>query len=105
MNSNPTMHLPPHDVEAECAVLGAILIEPGAYQKVAYLTSEMFYDPRNRKVFEGIISLFSQSKPIDFITLRNQLIADKLFDEQGAMYIFEVANCVCTSSTSKSMHT
>lgn len=97
MNKNTAMHLPPHDVEAECAVLGAILIEPGAYQKVAYLTPEMFYDPRNRKVFEGIVSLFSQSKPIDFITLRNQLIADKLFDEQGAMYIFEVANCVCTS--------
>lgn len=97
MDNNYLMHLPPHNVEAECAVLGAIVIDSGAFQKVTCLTPAMFYDPRNRKVFEGIISLFSQSKPIDIITLRNQLIADKLFDEQGAMYILEVANCVCTS--------
>jgi len=95
---NVQMHLPPHDVEAECAVLGALLIEPAAFQKVTFLTADMFYDSRNHKVFEGIFSLFSQNKPLDYVTLRTQLLADKLFDEESVAYIFDISTNVYTSA-------
>lgn len=100
MDSNSTLpvHLPPHNTEAECAVLGALMIDQGAFQKVEYLNADAFYDPRNRKVFEAITSLISKNKPFDIVTVRNQLIANKSFDEAGSVYVLEIANCVCTST-------
>lgn len=92
------MHLPPHNVEAECSILGALLIDSTAYQKVSWLTADMFYDMRNRKVFKAITSLISQNKTVDYITLRDQLISAESFTEEEYTYVLDFASKVYTSA-------
>ena len=63
--------LPPHSIEAEEAVLGAILINPSETMNrvVEILKPNSFYSPRNKMIFEAMMAMFNQNKPIDCISI------------------------------------
>jgi len=64
----------PHDREAEEALIGALLINPGAYYDVANsLAPEDFYIQRNRFIWDAIVRLVDEGKVIDFLTVQHEL--------------------------------
>lgn len=89
----------PHNVEAEEAVLGALLIDPDAIFKVAaYLTPADFYIERHGWVYEAILALHDRREAVDFVTLCDELERhDRLEEAGGAAYITQLINVVPTS--------
>ena len=89
------MKTPPNNVEAERAVLGSILLDTtGRDERVmdvcqsAGIVPETFYDPRNRAVYSEMLAMTRLSKPLDALTLVEQLAAKgRLEAVGGAAYI------------------
>ena len=81
--------LPPQNIEAEQSVLGGILIENEAINKVIeILTPEDFYRDAHRKIFEALIILSERDEPADLITLTDELQKRKQLDSiGGASYL------------------
>ncbi|MGQ0793317.1 MAG: replicative DNA helicase [Deltaproteobacteria bacterium] len=75
----------PQNIEAEQAVLGAVLIEGGVINQVMdVLTAEDFYRDAHRKIFDAMIELDKKNKPIDILTLFDYLKSGgKLIEEVG----------------------
>lgn len=92
--------VPPHDLAAEVSVLGSILIDTDAIINVAeILMADDFYEPAHQLIYEAMISLFEQRKPIDAVTLASQLKKSKnLKASGGASAIAKLTNEVSTSS-------
>lgn len=81
---DPSGKLPPHDTELEEVVLGALMLEKDAYMNVCdFLTPESFYDPRNQKIYEAISNLGLNQRPIDMMTVTEQLRINKTLDFVG----------------------
>ena len=89
----------PQNIEAECGVLGSIIIDPEAIVQVAdFLRSEDFYRDAHRTIYEVIIQLYEEHEPADFITICDELERrNKLEDVGGASYITSLINQVPTS--------
>jgi len=85
--------VPPHSTEAEQAILGGILFEPTALDRVrAHLTTDDFYDPKHRLLFETMCKLAKAGKVIDIVTLPDALQDDERLPEVGgAAYIAQLA--------------
>lgn len=74
----------PQDLELERVVLGALLLEKDAYSQVSeILRPESFYDPRHRLIFEAIRRLNIEQKPLDLLTVSEQLKTSGHFEEAG----------------------
>jgi len=79
-----TGKLPPRDTELEEAVLGALMLEKDAYMNVCdILTPESFYDPVNQKIYAAISTLGFNQRPIDMISVTQQLRQDGTLKEVG----------------------
>lgn len=94
----PTYRTPPHNVEAEMALLGAILTNNRAYERVSeFLLPQHFYDPTHERIFAAIMKLIEQGQIADPVTLKN-------FFEQGGdleqiggpQYLARLASSVVT---------
>ncbi len=91
--------LPPQNLEAEKTVLGSILIDSEAFIKVAdILTAQDFYDDRHRIIYETMEKMFERSKPIDLVTLTEELRRRKKLKQVGASYLSELASFVPSSA-------
>ena len=76
--------LQPQDLEIEEAVLGALMLEKDAYTEISdILKPDSFYDHANRVIYEAIVSLASQQRPIDMLTVTAQLRANGTLDDAG----------------------
>jgi replicative DNA helicase len=89
----------PQNIEAECGVLGSIIIDPEAIVQVAdFLRPEDFYRDAHRTIYEVILQLYERHEPADFITLCDELERlGKLEEVGGASYITSLINQVPTS--------
>lgn len=94
------LKIPPQNVEAEGAVLGALLLDKDAIIKVAdILTSEDFYRSDHALIFGAMIGLFEKRTPIDLVTLTNLLESNnELNSVGGSTYLASLANGVSTVS-------
>lgn len=92
--------VPPHNYEAESAVLGSILIDKEALFKIAdQLNAEDFYKDINGFIFDAMLHLFSQHDPIDILSLSNRLREmGKLEQVGGQTYLGQLAESVPTAS-------
>jgi len=92
--------LPPHSIESEQSVLGSVLIDPSSISLVSeILKSIHFYDLKNRLVFDAMLGLFDKAKPIDLLTLEDQLKKQKQYtDAGGKEYITSLIDLVPTSA-------
>ncbi|MEQ1525358.1 MAG: replicative DNA helicase [Gallionella sp.] len=88
--------LPPNSVEAEQSVLGGLLLESSALDKIADLINESdFYRKEHRLIYQQIVRLSELAKPIDVITVAEALeIAGKLGDVGGLPYLGGLAQNV-----------
>ncbi len=92
--------VPPHNYEAEAAVLGSILVDKEAILKVADLvTAEDFYRDSHGAIFEAMLTLYGKSEPIDLISLSDRLNdAGALERCGGQTYLAQLAEGVPTAS-------
>lgn len=86
--------VPPHDLDAEAAVISAVLIDPAAYDKVAdVLKAEHFYAERHRRIFEGCVELRATGAPVDIVQVGSWLKSRERLAQVGGMgYLTEVLN-------------
>jgi replicative DNA helicase len=91
--------LPPHDVEAEEAVLGSLLIDPEAILKIAAgLRAEDFFSETNRAIYDACLSLYQRNEAINQITVAHELMRlDKLEQIGGAAFLSHLISNVPTS--------
>ena len=92
--------MPPASVEAEQAVLGAMLLKPDAVTTAAEeLTADDFYRETHRLIFEAMMELKERTEPVDLVTLTEQLKkADKLAKIGGIPALSLIANSVPTAA-------
>jgi len=90
----------PADIEAERAVIGALLLEPDAFLKVSDIITAMdFYSEQHVIIFESIQYLFSNSNPIDLLSVYNDLRRrDKAEMAGGAFYLSECTNRIAAAT-------
>jgi replicative DNA helicase len=91
--------LPPHDVEAEEAVIGSLLIDPEAILKIAAsLKPEDFFSETNRAIYQACFSLYQRNEVINQITVAHELARqDKLEQVGGAAFLSHLISNVPTS--------
>lgn len=89
----------PQNIEAECGVLGSIIIDPEAIAQVAdFLHAEDFYRDAHRIIYEVIVHLYELREPADFITICDELEhLNRLEEVGGPGYITSLVNQVPTS--------
>ena len=76
--------IPPHDIDAEQAVLGSMLTDKEAVNAaIESLKEDAFYREDNRIIFQAIVNLYSKSEPIDIITLKDELESMDKFEQVG----------------------
>ncbi|WP_346355141.1 replicative DNA helicase [Azotosporobacter soli] len=92
--------LPPQNLEAEQAVLGAMLIEKEAISKVAeFLRMEDFYREGHGRIFAAMMDLFNRNEAVDLVTVVEHLRKDdKLEGAGGLSYVASLANSVPTAA-------
>jgi replicative DNA helicase len=92
--------LQPQAVDLEEAVLGALMIEKDAFSQVSeILKPESFYEHRNQLIFKAISDLALKEKPIDILTVKEQLEKnDELEEVGGPFYITELSSRVASSA-------
>ena len=97
---SPYAQIQPQAPEVEKAVLGALMIDKDAYVVVCeILKPKSFYEPRHQKIYEAIERLSINEKPIDVLTVTEQLAKDGTLEEVGgAAYIAELSSKVATSA-------
>lgn len=92
--------LPPQNIEAEQAVLGAIFLEPSSLTLASeILIPEDFYRAAHQKIFNVMLKLNDQGKAVDLVTVTEELSAAKLLEDTGGVsYLSELAGSVPTAA-------
>lgn len=92
--------VPPQNIEAEQAVLGAMLIEKEAIPKVMEILRDTdFYREAHRVIFTAMLELYNKNEAVDMITVTEILKRDsKLEDVGGIAYVTSLANAVPTAA-------
>ncbi|MGK2966793.1 MAG: replicative DNA helicase [Tepidiformaceae bacterium] len=99
MNLASLERLPPHDIEAEEAVVAALLVDPEAVYRVApILKGEDFFREKNGWIYEACIDLWNRDEAINQITVAHELARkEKLEDVGGQTYLSETIRRLPTS--------
>jgi len=92
--------LPPQNLEAEIALLGALMIDKDAIIKIADIVNEEdFYKESHGKIYAAMRELFSRSEPIDILSLSNRLDEKKQLEATGGRsYLAKLSASVATAS-------
>jgi replicative DNA helicase len=92
--------VPPHDLDAERAVIGAMLVSETAVAVVAErLAAEEFYSEVHRIIYGAMMRLYSRGEPIDQLTLTNELRSVNEFERIGGRpYVFQIVESVPTAA-------
>jgi len=73
--------LPPQNTKAESALLGSLLQQPElAGDIIQILTKDHFYSPENQIIFQAVLSLYDSHRPVDLLTLQEELRKENLGD-------------------------
>lgn len=92
--------VPPHDLEAEQAIIGSMLTDKDAViSAIEVLREEDFYREDNKAIFEAIFNLYNRAEPIDIITVKSELEAMGKFEQVGGLeYLAELPEKVPTTA-------
>ncbi|RLB05045.1 MAG: replicative DNA helicase, partial [Deltaproteobacteria bacterium] len=95
-----SLKLPPQNIEAEQSILGGILIENDALNRVLeVLEDKDFYREAHQKIFQCMVALYERNELLDIITLTNELKKKKELDEiGGASYLANLVDSVPTAA-------
>ena len=96
-------HVPPHAMDAELAVLGGIMLDPEALERLeGSLLPEHFYVERHRLIFGAMMDLAAKGQPVDGLTIKDYLEQRSLLDNCGGeSYLGELISAIPTSANVK----
>lgn len=91
---------PPHNVEAEKAVLGAIMLHREVlHQVIPHIKPKDFYLDKHRLIYEAILSLETENEPLDVLTVSDRLKVREQLDKVGKLpYLSELADRIPTTA-------
>jgi len=97
------LRIPPQSVDSEKAVLGSIMLRPGAIHEINDIVSEgSFYASKHAQIYKIMIELSSKGEPIDILTVSHKLSERNLLDQVGGSgYLSELTNSVPASTNIK----
>ena len=100
MATSEGLKVPPHDLDAEKSVLGAVLIDSGTVNLVVeFLKSEHFYSREHQLIYSAMVTLYEKQQPIDVVTIQDELKkTDSLKAIGGKNYLSDLINTVPTSA-------
>ena len=92
--------IPPHDIEAEQAVIGSMLTDADAViSSIEVLKEDDFYREDNKLIYVAMLNLYNRAEPIDLITVRSELESMGKFDKIGGYeYLAELPSKVPTTA-------
>ncbi len=96
--------VPPHNIEAEQAVLGGVLIDNTIFSSILeVLKEDDFYHPAHKIIFRAFVELYSKNIPIDLITVKEHLErAGKLEEVGGPLYLTNLGEQIVLSANALS---
>ncbi len=94
--------VPPHDIEAEQAVIGSMLTDKDAVvSAIEVLKEDDFYRDDNKAIYSAILNLYNRAEPIDIITVKAELETMGKFEQIGGLeYLAELPEKVPTTANS-----
>lgn len=100
MSQSLTDRTPPHNIEAEQSVIGAIFLEPEAFSTASeILVPEDFYRAGHQRIFAAMMRLADKGEPIDVVTVTSYLNDMKQLEEAGGVtYLTQLAESVPTAA-------
>ena len=92
--------IPPHDLEAEQAIIGSMLTDRDAViSAIEILKEEDFYREDNKAIYSAIVNLYNRAEPIDIITVKAELESMGKFEQIGGLeYLAELPEKVPTTA-------
>jgi replicative DNA helicase len=96
----PAGKVPPQNLDAEMSLLGAVLIDEETLADVSeHVSAKDFYDKRHKTVYEAMMRLYERHRPVDLLTLSDELKKKDEFDAiGGSAYLTELTNYVPTAA-------
>jgi replicative DNA helicase len=96
--------VPPQNVDAEMSLLGAILIDEEVLADISeHVKPRDFYDKRHGVIYDAVMRLYEKNKPVDLLTLTDELKRKSELDEiGGSAYLTELTNYVPTAAHAES---
>ena len=97
------LRIPPQSVDSEKAVLGSIMLRPGAVHDISdIVNSESFYSSKHGQIFNVMMELSNKHEPIDILSVSHKLEERGSLDSVGGTaYLSELANSVPSSTNIK----
>ncbi|MEI6296146.1 MAG: replicative DNA helicase [bacterium] len=97
------LRTPPHDIDAEKALLGGLLMKPQVIPDIADLIDhESFYSGKNSNVFKAVFDLYNKGEPIDIVSLSSRLKEKNNLEQAGgSSYLAELVNSVPSSTNTE----
>lgn len=77
--------VPPQDLDAEAELIGAVMLDHDAMERIPYLPAPVFYSERNRLVWRAILDLYEDGKPTDLPLVVAQLKRNGTLDQSGGV--------------------
>jgi len=95
--------IPPHNIEAEQSVLGAMILDKNAIiTATEILKPEDFYKEAHKEIYEAIIDIYNMDEPVDLITLSDELRKrDTIEAIGGIIYLANLSEGVSTTANAK----
>jgi replicative DNA helicase len=105
MSEKSTRHtrIPPQSLDSEKAVLGSIMLRPGALHEINdIVTADSFYASKHGQIYTTMLELSSKGEPIDILSVTHKLTEKGLLDSVGgSTYLSELTNAVPSSTNIK----
>ena len=103
MESAVIVRIPPHSVEAEQSILGAMILDKEAINTaVEIIHPEDFYKEANGEIYEAILVLFNKNEPVDLITLSEELKRRGTLEHVGGVtYLANLSSGVATTANAE----
>ncbi len=94
------LRVPPQSIDAEKAILGSIMLRPGAIHEIIdFIKPDSFYVSRHSEIFKSMLELSSKGQPIDLLSLSQKLEEKSFLDQVGGnVYLSELTNSVPAST-------
>jgi replicative DNA helicase len=92
--------LPPHSMESEMCLLASMMLDKEMIGQVVQIVDrEAFFQADNQIIYDVLVKLYEQNRPIDAVILREELIKRQLLDEVGgSAYLAQLLNSVPSSA-------
>jgi len=92
--NNPALRLPPHSIEAEQSVIGGLILDSRAWDRISDLVTEAdFYRDDHRRIFRHIRRLVETGKPVDVLIVSESIERSNETEQAGGLaYLSEIAN-------------